>query len=349
MPRLSVILSTYEKPDELRLALESLRRAATLGVTPFELVIADDGSGPETGKVIENFAKNVSFDVVHVRHDDEGFRLAKIRNAAIRKSTGDVLFFVDGDSLVVPEALRAHSEQCEPGTACAGTRFFLGERQTANVLGDAATMDDVLDLARRSGRWARRKLFVMNAVYRHTRLKTRPKLIGGNCSVHRSDLERINGFDERFIGWGREDDDLARRLRRSGVRVRDVCLDCLVVHLHHPPHPSHQPSVHHTPNYAYFHRDYFLARCVHGLETRRLEDVTFDLPGEFPVELAPLREKLGRPRSGEWAEVLGRPPGPVILQAVHGQFEAVIQLPRSVLESDSDPVTASLHHLSSSL
>ena len=128
--------------------------------------------------------------------------------------------------------------------------------------------------------------------------------------------------------------------------MRDVSPYCFVVHIHHPTHPSHQPSVHHTQNYVYFHRpNSYLTRCRHGTQTRSLGDVTFEFAGEFPGALAGLREELGRPRSEEWAEVLVLPPGTDMLQAADGRFEIAVQLPESVLDGDEDPIAASLRFL----
>lgn len=349
-PKLSVILSTYEKPRELRLALQSLLEAPNPESGWFELVIADDGSETETAQIIAKFATTAPFRVTHIHQEDRGFRLARIRNKAIRAAKGEVIFFVDGDSLIHPQALETHASSCTPGTACAGTRYYLDESTTRDLLEGRISVSSVHTDSLRRGRWRRRRDFVMNAIYRKTGLKPdRPKLIGGNCSVQREDLERVNGFDERFVGWGREDDDLARRLRKSGVQIRDVRLKSVVVHLHHPPHPSHQPSVHHTANYAYFHRGFFLTCCRQGLESRTLQDIRFELRGEFPESLDALQGELGEAREGAPAEVLVISPREHRPTVSEGQHQIVLQLPESVLCADVDPLAESRHFLENAL
>ena len=58
---------------------------------------------------------------------------------------------------------------------------------------------------------------------------------GCNLGIWRDDLVRTNGYNEAFVGWGREDSELAVRLMNSGVRRLDVRGRALCYHLWHPP------------------------------------------------------------------------------------------------------------------
>ncbi len=332
MPRVSLVLSTYEKPRELALSLESI--AAAGSCDDLEVLVADDGSGPATGEVIERFSRTAPLDVVHVRHEDRGFRLAAIRNRAILRAGGDVLVFVDGDSLVDARAIPLHAQRVRPGLAHVGSRCQLDERLTARLLAREVDGDErrrVLDRELRRAAWGRWWSFVKNRFYARTGLKVRPKLIGGNCAVHRTDLEAVNGWDERFVGWGLEDDDLGRRLRRRGVRIVDGARDCSVFHLFHLAHPSHRPTVRHASNYRYFHRSCVLTRCRHGLRRRALQDVAFDVRGNLPPALAALRARLGAPRGGDPAEVVLLCDG--VSRPRAGEADAVLEL-STLLEGD---------------
>ena len=55
-----------------------------------------------------------------------------------------------------------------------------------------------------------------------------------NLAVWRSDLDRVDGFDADFSGWGREDSDLLVRLLHAGVRRKDGTFATGVLHLWHP-------------------------------------------------------------------------------------------------------------------
>ena len=52
------------------------------------------------------------------------------------------------------------------------------------------------------------------------RRRNRPKVVGLNLAVDRGLFEALNGFDERFVGWGLEDSDLRDRAMRHRPRPR---------------------------------------------------------------------------------------------------------------------------------
>lgn len=87
---ISVIVATYERPDALEAVLCAL---ASQSDHDFEVVVADDGSGTETARVVKEWAAKMPVPLGHVWHDDIGFRLAEIRNRAIRVSRGLIAFF----------------------------------------------------------------------------------------------------------------------------------------------------------------------------------------------------------------------------------------------------------------
>jgi hypothetical protein len=55
-----------------------------------------------------------------------------------------------------------------------------------------------------------------------------------NLAVWRSDLDRVDGFDNNYVGWGLEDSDLLIRLLRAGVQRKDGRFSTGVFHLWHP-------------------------------------------------------------------------------------------------------------------
>ena len=59
-------------------------------------------------------------------------------------------------------------------------------------------------------------------------------LYGCFMGMWREDLERVNGFDMRFVGWGEEDVDLGLRLRRAGLRCGWPGPRATPLHLWHP-------------------------------------------------------------------------------------------------------------------
>src|SRR5215212_3540345 len=102
---ISLIVSTYNRPDALGACLRSLSRQTDRN---FEIAVADDGSGAETRDLVKSWTANSSVPLKHVWQEDRGFRLAEIRNRAIVASAGDYLVFLDGDCIARPDFIVAH-------------------------------------------------------------------------------------------------------------------------------------------------------------------------------------------------------------------------------------------------
>ena len=112
------------------------------------------------------------------------------------------------------------------------------------------------------------RLFARQAALRrwHVARPHKPKLLGCHFSLFREDVERVNGFDENFVGWGYEDDDFARRLYKSGVEPRSVIEEARAMHLWHASLAPQALERHRDrPNRAYFRRWGVPARCINGL------------------------------------------------------------------------------------
>ncbi len=234
---ISVIVATYERPDALDAVLRGLARQSD---RRFEIVVADDGSGPQTRQVVEQWRSRIGVPVQHVWHEDRGFRLAEIRNRGILAARGDYCVFLDGDCIPRPDFIAQHRRLSEHGNFVSGNRVLLSEDLTREVLakGLAPEQWSTLALMRRSlagevNRWT-------PAV--HLWLGPLRKLARGrwqgartcNLGVARSDLLRVDGFDASFSGWGFEDSDLAVRLMRSGTQRKDGRFATGVLHLWHP-------------------------------------------------------------------------------------------------------------------
>ncbi len=232
-PATSVIVSTYRREDALLAVLAGLARQSD---PDFEIVVADDGSGPETAEVLER-ARHEWPDLAirHVRQEDEGFRLARARNLAVLASRGDRLVFLDGDCVPRPGFVAGH-RRCRPGRATCGRRCLLSESATATWLHTPTSA------GRSAWFWCRSR--VGGEVNRLPFLadpwsaSLEPALSwtrfrGMNHGVHRDDYLAVDGNDQAFVGWGFEDSDLAIRLRNHGVRLVPAGLGSTVIHLWH--------------------------------------------------------------------------------------------------------------------
>jgi glycosyltransferase involved in cell wall biosynthesis len=261
---IAVIVSTYERPGHLRRALLSI--AAQRDVAgKIEVVVTDDGSTDETPEVVETFSRQVDFPLRLTTHPHDGFRVAVCRNEGVAASTAPYLLFTDGDCLLPPEHLAAHLALRRPGFVVAGDCYRL-DRSTSGRIGEA----DV-----RSGRYlqwiprSEQRRIANKArrawLYGLLRHPMRPRLTGCNFALWRQDFERINGFDENYVGWGLEDTDLQLRLGRLGLRFKSILHKTAVCHLWHPPHPTFARNNQDTPNLRYYRRGQTPTRCCNGL------------------------------------------------------------------------------------
>ena len=91
---ISVIVSTYNRPDALRSVLAGFAEQSD---RDFEVLVADDGSGDATRATVDALRPAFGVPVRHVWHEDRGFRLAAIRNLAATQAQGDYVLFVDGE------------------------------------------------------------------------------------------------------------------------------------------------------------------------------------------------------------------------------------------------------------
>ena len=94
--KLSLVITTYNRPVALSKVLHALNHQT---VPPDEVVVADDGSAPETRQMLADLTTGLTYPLAHVWHEDKGFRAAEIRNRAIHKSGGEYIVLLDGDCL----------------------------------------------------------------------------------------------------------------------------------------------------------------------------------------------------------------------------------------------------------
>ena len=237
MPDLiSVIVTTYNREDALDAVLSALSRQSDRG---FEVVIADDGSRPMTAAVVEHWQTRLGVQLSHVWQLNCGFRAAEIRDRAILACRGDYCIFLDGDCIVPPDFVAMHRKLAEPGWFVTGNRVLLSAALTEAVLREHLQPE-----AWGAPAWIGQRLRGgVNRLAALLRLPLGPlrKLQARrwrgarscNLAVWRSDLERVDGFDASFTGWGREDSDLLIRLLRCGLRRKDGRFATGVIHLWH--------------------------------------------------------------------------------------------------------------------
>lgn len=233
-PSLSLLVATYNWPEALALVLQHIRAQT---VKPLEVLIADDGSGPATAELIAREATSFPVPLVHCWHEDRGFRAGAIRNQAIARARGELLLQIDGDILLHPASVAAHLAYARRGTFVQGSRALLSESLTARLLaGERVPLTPfTAGLERRVNALHWPWLAPLSGGTRDTVERIR----GCHIAFWRDDLVRVNGYDEAYEGWGREDSDLTLRLGHAGVVRRNLKFAAVAYHLWHKPASRH--------------------------------------------------------------------------------------------------------------
>ncbi len=229
--KISVVVTTYNRPDALRRVLEGLSAQRQ---PPSEVIVADDGSGPETSAVVSRAARNADVPVRHVWQADRGFRVARIRNRAVAATSGDYLVFLDGDCIPDGWFVMDHAALARAGNFFQGRRLLVDQARSPDFgFREVPPTGNRLKLLMSKHISNRHHLLRISGIP-VTRSQKLSGIRGCNVGIFRADLEAVNGFNEDFEGWGREDSELAVRLYRFGLwrgahPFRAVCF-----HLWHP-------------------------------------------------------------------------------------------------------------------
>ena len=235
---LSVIVTTYEWPEALDAVL---RGFAAQSDEAFEVVVADDGSTDATRDVVHRWTGRLGQRLVHAWQEDDGFRLARVRNLGAEMASGQHLIFVDGDCIPRRHFVRAMRRSLLPGWFVAGTRVQLSQRLTRAVLAEGVEVER-WSLATALVRGRRDFTGWRKLTPRDRRRTWRSELpdfwpdgneYGFCTAVARRDFEAVNGADMRFVGWGDQDVDLAVRLGRLGLRCGYAGRHSALLHLWH--------------------------------------------------------------------------------------------------------------------
>lgn len=234
-PKVSVIVTTYNWPEALKAVLTALENQT---FRDFEIIVADDGSGPNTTKMLQSIQIHFPISIQHIWQDDLGFRAAMIRNKAVMAAKGDYIIFLDGDCIPRAHFIERHYALAEKGFFVVGNRILLSRELTLKVLlmnlplhtwplsywfwirlkGQCNRM---ISLIRIPLPWKKYKPFDWKGAK------------GCNLAVWKADLLKVNGWEEKFEGWGYEDSDLVIRLINSGIKRKEGRFLVPVIHLWH--------------------------------------------------------------------------------------------------------------------
>jgi glycosyltransferase involved in cell wall biosynthesis len=230
---ISLIISTYNWPKALKLVLNSVFKQSVL---PNEIIIADDGSTQETETLIYSYSKQINIPILHIWHEDKGFRKSIILNKAINAAHGDYIVQIDGDTILHKHFIKDHKLNRATNTFLFGSRVSLNEKLTTKLLNSSNFRIHYFTKGlKKRNRLIRIPLYKLLLKKQNNNSK---KLRGCNISYWKKDAIAINGYNESFQGWGYEDFEFVQRLINNNVYGKRLKHTAIQYHLYHHQAPK---------------------------------------------------------------------------------------------------------------
>lgn len=267
--RISLVIASYNQTNALALVLAGVGAQERL---PDEILLADDGSEPDTKALIESWAPSVPVPVVFTTQEDLGFRKARALNNALRKCSGDFVLFLDGDCIPTRRWVTTFVEALQGRFDFATAGYVMmdlprSRAVTVEQVSRGAIESQVTDTERAAFAAVHRK----ETLYRFLRMRKKPRILGGNWAARRTALLAVNGFDECFDGFGKEDSDIRNRLVNAGFRGISLWDRNWVFHCSHDLDPRRTlPGVwRKPPDLSYYQSRRHATRCELGIADER--------------------------------------------------------------------------------
>jgi len=265
----SVIFTTYNHPKWLE---KTLWGFSMQSYRDFEIIVADDGSDPETRTVIEALRPQIDIPIQHIWQEDDGFQKCKVMNKAIVASQGEYLIFTDGDCIPHPDFVKNHVGLAAENTLLSGGYFKLPIEVSR-----AISKQDIL-----SGNATRPGWLLSHGVSFNPKIAklfshpiigkildaltiTRATWNGHSSSTWKKHIIATNGFDER-MQYGGQDREFGERLVNSGLDTRQVRYRCSCVHLDHGRGYARPESIAKNRAIRKYTREQKITRTEHGIE-----------------------------------------------------------------------------------
>ncbi len=226
----ALMITTYNRSDALQRVLESTHQQS---VQPNVILIADDGSDGETRALINSFKDLFApIPLIHLWQPDKGFRVARIRNEALRAAQKvDYIIQIDGDMVLHSQFIGDHLAVAQKGYFVRGNKYMLSESETQDVLLNGNNIIASFNIPFSKTPKAVQIPILRNIVnVLNIDIKG---VFGSNLGYWLHDAISINCYDNSFEGWGSEDDDFADRLRMLGVKSKSIKFGAIAYHLHH--------------------------------------------------------------------------------------------------------------------
>lgn len=242
----SIIISTYNAIDWLEKTLLGYNNQT---YRMFEIVIADDGSGPETKALLDRLREEVFYPIVHVWHEDNGFQKSEILNKAVLQCSTPYIIMSDGDCIPRKDFVEQHVKYREEGFFLSGGYFMLPMNISEKITKEDIYEERCFDL-----NWLKEN--GLNTSFKNQKLTagkvtasilnlitpTNASWNGHNASGWTKDIIAVNGLNEE-MQYGGQDRELGERLFNAGIKSKQIRYNAIVVHLDHPRGYKNETSI----------------------------------------------------------------------------------------------------------
>lgn len=227
-PSCSLVTPTYNWPKALNLLLKSVLKQSRL---PDEVIIADDGSKPDTKKLIKDYQRKFPIPLIHIWHEDNGNRKPRIMNKAIAKAQYNYIIEIDGDIIMHQEFIKDHLKFAKKGQYLYGSRVNIQKEHLDELFSKEQVAFNYFSKGiKKRGRTIH--LPLLTKFYKPVEKRSN-KLRGCNMSFWREDFIKINGFNENLVGWGIDDSEMIQRLHNIGIVGKRLKFAGIAYHIYH--------------------------------------------------------------------------------------------------------------------
>lgn len=207
-PHVTVIVPTYNRPEELRRCLAALA-GQNLSLATFDVIVADDGGAVSPARVVEEAQGGLDVALLTLSHGGP----AHARNRAAERARGAYFAFTDDD--------------CRPEPGWLNALVATLERARDALVGGRVTN------ALTDNRFSRASQTVTDLVYAHYNANAEDArfFASNNLAIAADAFREIGGFDEKFVVLACEDREFCDRWRSQGRRLV-YAEDAVIGHAH---------------------------------------------------------------------------------------------------------------------
>lgn len=236
MIKASVIITTYNSEVWLEKVLWGFTNQT---FKDFEIIVADDGSNSKTKEKIIFFSDKFLHPIQHIWQKDEGFRKCSVLNKAILNSKSEYIIFTDGDCIPRKDFVATHLKNKTENYFLSGGYFKLDDKLSNSISkveilnGNAFNikwlLNKGLQYSFKLSKLTHNSFF---ASFMNWITPTKKTFNGHNTSCFKSDLLKVNGFNED-MSYGGLDREIGERMMNSGIKGKQIRYSAICLHLNH--------------------------------------------------------------------------------------------------------------------